>query len=96
MLCKGEEAFPATLPRPVTTPLALAMPLACAEPAEPAVEQQRLLSSLMVNEFRAVAHDDGVADSDETQAMMVKQFTKLDTCAPPPPSTRPHAPSMSR
>ena len=78
VMCKGEDKYPATLPRPVTTPLALQMPLACAEPSEPPAEKERLLSHLLVNEFRAAAVDDGIADDDVTQEKLVKYFTKLD------------------
>ena len=78
VMCRGEDRYPATLPRPLVTPLALAMPLACAEPAEPAAEKERLLSSLMLNEYRASAADDGMDEDDRVQAQLLQGFTKLD------------------
>jgi hypothetical protein len=67
VLCKADdpaEAYPATLPRPLVTNLALQMPLACTEPAEPAIERERLLGSLMLNEYRASAADNGTDQDD--------------------------------
>ena len=81
VLCKADdpaEAYPATLPRPLVTNLALQMPLACTEPAEPAIERERLLGSLMLNEYRASAADNGTDQDDVVQEAMVRGFTKLD------------------
>lgn len=41
VICKGDDPYPATLPRPVISALPLGMPLACSEPAEPALERER-------------------------------------------------------
>ena len=78
VMCKGDDKYPATLPRPVVTPLALAMPLAFAEPAEPKAEKERLLSALMLNEYRSTAVDNGVDEDDAVQAELLKGFQKLD------------------
>ena len=79
MLCKGEDAYPATLPRPVVTPLPLTMPLACAEPAEPTHERERLLSALMLNEYRSAAVDEGTDEQTSVQDQLLRGFTKLDS-----------------
>jgi chromosome transmission fidelity protein 4 len=79
VICKGEDHYPATLPRPVVTPLPLSMPLACSEPAEPAQEKERLLTALMLNEFRSTAVDNETDEADEVQDLLMKSFTKLDS-----------------
>ena len=76
VICKGDDAFPATLPRPVLSSLPLTMPLACAEPFEPKLEGERLMTQLLLDEYRAVAEDD--QDDGDVQARLLKGFTKLD------------------
>jgi len=80
VICKGDDAagsrFPATLPRPVLSSLPLTMPLACAEPFEPKLEGERLMTQLLLDEYRAVAEDE--QDDEAVQARLLKGFTKLD------------------
>ena len=76
VICKGDDAFPATLPRPVLSSLPLTMPLACAEPFEPKLEGERLMTQLLLDEYRAVAEDE--QDDGDVQARLLKGFTKLD------------------
>ena len=79
VMCKGEDKYPATLPRPVTTPLTLAMPLACADATDPQVEKERLLSAVLLNEYRAGAVDDGCDQDESVQKRLLSGFTRLDS-----------------
>ena len=76
VICKGDDAFPATLPRPVLSSLPLTMPLACAEPADPKLEGERLMAQLLLDEFRAVEEEN--AEAPEVQDRLLKGFTRLD------------------
>ena len=79
VMCKGEDKYPPTLPRPVTTPLQLGMPLACADATDPNVEKERLLSAVLLNEFRAGAVDDGCDQDESVQKKLLAGFTRLDS-----------------
>merc|ERR1740115_635883 len=52
------------------------MPLACAEPFEPKLEGERLMTQLLLDEYRAVAEDE--QDDGDVRARLLKGFTKLD------------------
>ena len=73
---EGKSLYPATLPRPVLSSLPLAMPLACSEPSEPKLEGERLMSQMLLDEYRAVEEEN--ADDDDVQARLLKGFMKLD------------------
>ena len=79
VICKGDDPYPATLPRPVISALPLAIPVACSEPADPTLERERLLCQLLLDEFRAVSSDEGTADDPEVQSQILRGFTKLDS-----------------
>eukprot|EP00965_Chrysotila_dentata_P139278 4604979-Pleurochrysis_carterae.AAC.4 len=79
VICKGENRFPATLPRPVLSALPLSMPVACSEPAEPQSESGRMLSLLQLDEFRLAASEAGVEDEAETRAQLLRAVQSLDS-----------------
>ena len=78
VLCKGDDRYPATLPRPVTTPLPLAMPLTLADNTEPHVEKERALSALLLNEYRSSVADDGTEDTPRVRDSVLRSLLKLD------------------
>ena len=81
VICKGDDKFPTTLPRPVLSALPLAVPLACAEPADPQIEGRRLMTLLNMDEFRVCAAEEGLAEAEETQAQLMRAVTMLDSLA---------------
>ncbi|EOD21019.1 hypothetical protein EMIHUDRAFT_450890 [Emiliania huxleyi CCMP1516] len=80
ILCKGDDKYPATLPRPVLTALPLAMPLACSEPAEPQLEAQRIAAMVELDEYRLAATEAGLGE-EETAEHTMRLVTKIDSLA---------------
>jgi hypothetical protein len=57
VVCKGDDKFPSTLPRPVITLFPLALPLVSSDPAELAVEKEWVLSGNCRNSlFSSIQH----------------------------------------
>ena len=75
VLCKGEDRYPATLPRPVLQALPLGMPLACSDAIDPSIDAQRLAASIELDEYRLATEEAGVGE-EMAREHMVREYAR--------------------